>query len=93
MSAALRATSACSQSAWAADIVVSAKVFFGTGSAVLNARGLSRKHVVEGLRVCCVCSLLVLICALRAHVRLHLQGELDRMQLVRCLGTGDELRV
>ena len=39
------------------ELVVTCKVFFGAGGAQLNARGLSRKHVVEGLRVCADCVL------------------------------------
>lgn len=32
------------------DLVVSTKVFFGTGSNSPNGRGLSRKHIIEGTK-------------------------------------------
>lgn len=32
------------------EYVLSTKVFFGTGSKEPNTRGLSRKHIVEGLK-------------------------------------------
>lgn len=39
--------------AWPRDeYVLSTKVFFGTGRKEPNTRGLSRKHVVEGLKSC-----------------------------------------
>lgn len=31
------------------DYIISTKIFFGTGRKELNSRGLSRKHLVEGL--------------------------------------------
>ncbi|KAG0141718.1 hypothetical protein CROQUDRAFT_663447 [Cronartium quercuum f. sp. fusiforme G11] len=32
------------------DIIIATKIFFGTGSKESNARGLSRKHIIEGLK-------------------------------------------
>ncbi|GAA6004600.1 hypothetical protein JCM10207_000951 [Rhodosporidiobolus poonsookiae] len=34
------------------QLVVSTKVFFGTGKSDPNQRGLSRKHIIEGTRAC-----------------------------------------
>ena len=31
------------------DYIISTKIFFGTGRKELNSRGLSRKHLIEGL--------------------------------------------
>ncbi|CAH7681402.1 NADP-dependent oxidoreductase domain-containing protein [Phakopsora pachyrhizi] len=32
------------------DIIVATKIFFGTGKKELNSKGLSRKHIIEGLK-------------------------------------------
>lgn len=32
------------------EVVVATKIFFGTGGKSPNARGLSRKHIIEGLK-------------------------------------------